>query len=175
MACVSGRGGGRLESQSFMLAHGGMSRVRPPPQSLQDDSLIHRMGAWCLRESEEEKVPALPVQGPGVGRPTVRGLTGEDEVTPTTIRPLTRWPFCPLSCPTVGSGSPLGLTQKDQDLGAGSPRGRRLLTGESADKWPGEGTSPASPPAPPAAFWWHLKQNFLSPPGQTQTADTSPG
>lgn len=80
---------GRLGTQSFTLAHGGVSRVSSPPQSLQDNSLIHRMGAWCLRESEEEKVPALPVQGRGVGRPTVPGLTGEDEVTPTPIRPLT--------------------------------------------------------------------------------------
>lgn len=80
--------GGRLGSQSFTLAHGGVSRVSPLPHSLQDDSLIHRMGAWRLRESEEEKVTALPAQGPGVGRPTVRGLTGEDEATPNLICPL---------------------------------------------------------------------------------------
>lgn len=99
---------GRLGTQSFTLAHSGVSRVGSPPQSLQDNSLIHRMGAWCLRESEEEKVPALPVQDPGVGRPTVPGLTGEDEVTPTPIRPLTLMAICPLSCPTGGLGSPLG-------------------------------------------------------------------
>lgn len=80
--------GGRLGSQSFTLAHGGVSRVSPPPQSLQADSLIHRMGAWGLRESEEEKVPALPAQGLGAGRPTGRGLTGADEATPTVICPL---------------------------------------------------------------------------------------
>lgn len=89
MACVSGRGGGKA---GVTVIHPGPQwgvQGQPPPQSLQDGSLIHRMGAWCLRESEEEKVPALPPQGPGVGRPTVRGLTGEDEVTPTLICPLT--------------------------------------------------------------------------------------
>lgn len=89
MACVSGRGGEGWVTV-IHAGHGGMSRVRPPPRkSLQDDSLIHRDGApECLRESEgKKKVPALPVQGPGVGRPQSRGLTlpGEDEVTPTTI------------------------------------------------------------------------------------------
>lgn len=89
MACDSGGGRGKAGVTVIRPGPWWGAQVRAPSQSLQDDSLIHRMGAWCLRESEEERVPALPAQGPGVGRPTVRGLTGEDEVTPTLNCPLT--------------------------------------------------------------------------------------
>lgn len=86
-----------------------------PAAALQDMASDLQDGRLCLRESEEEKV-LPPSRAQALQTHELRPATGEDEVTPTTIRPLTRWPFCPLGCPTVVSGSPLGLTQKDQDL-----------------------------------------------------------
>lgn len=82
MACVSGRGGGKA---GVTVIHPGPQwgvQGQPPPQSLQDGSLIHRMGAWCLRESEEEKVPALPAQGPGVGDPQSEDSLGRMKSPP---------------------------------------------------------------------------------------------